>query len=113
MPLSHMRRVQWQYAAQAYGRFCSTLAIATKSVPKPITSMPTPGGALPLIGHLRLIIKNRAHLPLMAHNLFDELGPIFQLKLPAGYCTHLANTINKDNDSNSTALLSCVVEKYE
>ena len=85
MPLSRMERaVHWRYAAPAYGRFCRTLVAARETHSKSITSMPAPRGALPLLGHLGQLIKNKARLPFFAHELFEKLGPIFRLKLPGG-----------------------------
>ena len=77
MSLSCMKRAaKLRYAALAHGRFCSILVAARKTQFNSITSVPAPRGALPLLGHLIPLFKNRTRLPLLAHELFDELGPI-------------------------------------
>ena len=51
---------------------------------KPLSAMPTPKGALPLLGHQLIIRKHNDNISNMFDHFFGVLGPIYRLKLPAG-----------------------------
>ena len=51
--------------------------------PKPYSEVPTPGGAVPLLGHVPLMRRNPGTKRFeLFGRLFKELGPIFKFKLP-------------------------------
>ena len=51
---------------------------------KPLSAMPSPDGALPLLGHQPLLRKHSINLCNLFDHYFGELGPIYRIKLPAG-----------------------------
>lgn len=54
-----------------------------QSTVRPFSEMPMPSGAVPLLGHVPLLRKNTGKKRLdLFQRSFDELGPIFRLKLP-------------------------------
>ena len=49
---------------------------------RPFSEMPTPDGAVPLLGHLPLLRRNSGKKRLeLFQSLFKSLGPVFKLKL--------------------------------
>ena len=53
---------------------------------RPFSEMPTPDGAIPLLGHLPLLRKNSGKKRLeLFQSLFKALGPVFKLKLTGKY----------------------------
>ena len=51
---------------------------------KPLSAMPYPNGALPLLGHQLLLRKHNKNISNLFDHYFGELGPIYRMKLPAG-----------------------------
>jgi len=56
----------------------------SKATVKPLSAMPCPNGALPLLGHQLLLRKHTKTISNLFDHYFGELGPIFRVKLPAG-----------------------------
>lgn len=61
-----------------------TYADNGKAAAKPLSAMPTPKGALPLLGHQLILRKHNDNISNMFDHFFGVLGPIYRLKLPAG-----------------------------
>ena len=54
---------------------------------RPFSEIPTPGGAIPFLGHLSLLRKfgNGDDMTKVSRELFKEFGPIVRLKTPCKY----------------------------
>ena len=60
-----------------------TRSSSAEIIKRPFTEIPLAGGAVPLLGHYPILRKHQGvqHLELI-RRWFDELGPIFRVKLP-------------------------------
>ena len=67
----------------SHNRRDATEIIKRRDHQAPFTEIPLAGGAIPLLGHYPILRKHQGvqHLELI-RRWFDELGPIFRVKLP-------------------------------
>ena len=63
-------------------RLTSSAPVMKDETPKPFSEMPTPSGAVPLLGHY-FLIRSDSNISELFFKLFQEVGgPIFRLNLP-------------------------------
>ena len=65
-------------------RSVNYVAESAASSSKSLTDIPTPKGALPILGHYLQIRGRKSNLSTLYEAYFKELGPIFRLQFPGG-----------------------------
>lgn len=66
------------------GALKALTTVAVANTTRTLQNVPSPSGALPLLGHYLQIKQRQGNLSELYKKYFDELGPIFKVQLPGG-----------------------------